>query len=231
MKAVLTALAALAATALSASAADILTKAPQLREPTFSWDGIYAGLNGACGSGTTSWNTAVGLASSFKTKGCNIGGTIGANFQIGRFVYGLEGDIDGSNFGGSLFASNPFGPSHSGDTSNTWLGTARVRAGYAIDRVLLYATGGAAFGDVKANGMPLAGSIDSAKFGWTVGAGGEIALTKYWTAKIEYLYISLANANIPLSTATCTILCASSAAISFNENIIRVGVNYKFNSF
>jgi len=90
--------------------------------------------------------------------------------------------------------------------------------------VLFYGTGGAAFGNIKTTWN---GSNSNNQFGWTAGAGIEFALAQNWTAKVEYLYVSLQN-------GTCSTGCAApaggpaNATVSLNENLARVGVNYKF---
>ena len=52
--------------------------------------------------GQSSWNNAVdGSTGNFNTSGFLIGGTLGANYQIGAFVIGLEGDGDWNDANGS----------------------------------------------------------------------------------------------------------------------------------
>ena len=58
----------------------------------------------------------------------------------------------------------------------------RGRVGYALDRFLVYGTGGAAFGNVRAN-FPNDPVSSATKAGWTVGAGVEVALARNWSAK------------------------------------------------
>lgn len=60
--------------------------------------------------------------------------------------------------------------------------------------------------------------------GWTAGAGIEYAITENWTTKLEYLYASFQNATC--NAGSCGGLAP--ASVSFNENIVRLGVNYKF---
>jgi outer membrane immunogenic protein len=62
--------------------------------------------------------------------------------------------------------------------------------------------------ETSLNGLPVQ---NNAEFGWTAGGGLEWAFADNWTAKVEYL--PAANANINAK---------------FNENIVRVGVNFKF---
>jgi outer membrane immunogenic protein len=145
-------------------------------------------------------------------------------------VFGVEGDGDWANASGfgtftstSLCAGGCL-------TGNTWLGTVRGRLGYAFDRYLVYATAGAAFGDIRANfsNGPISRSTET---GWTVGAGIEVALGWNWSAKAEYLFVDLADGSC---TTACAIANANgpafipNVAVKFDESIVRAGVSYKF---
>jgi outer membrane immunogenic protein len=215
-------------------------RAPAVYVPTtvpyYNWGGIYLGINGGYGfSSSNNWTGAGAIGAStgnFSTSGALVGGTIGFNYQTGAFVFGVEGDGDWSGFQGSsaggcgalgVAAGIPAAVTYK--TSSTWLGTGRGRLGYAFDRILLYGTGGGAFGNVTASTPGSGfGNNSSTDFGWTAGVGIEGALTQNWTAKVEYLYVSLAN-------GTCTTACGSpvnAPAVTLKENLIRGGINYKF---
>jgi iron complex outermembrane recepter protein len=213
-------------------AAPIVTKAAAPPPPPFSWTGIYLGLNGAYSFGSSDWTRVVIGATSgnFATSGFAFGGTAGANYQIGHFVIGVEGDgdwTDASGFGTFTVASFCAGGCL---TNNNWLATVRGRIGYAFDRILAYGTGGAAFGDVRANfsNDPVSSATEA---GWTVGAGVEVAFAANWTAKAEYLFVDLRNG---LCMADCaiqhprTMPTIPDIAVTFNESLVRAGVNYKF---
>jgi outer membrane immunogenic protein len=167
--------------------------------PYYNWGGIYLGINGGYAFG----DVAPSGFTSFSANGFLAGGTLGANFQAGAFVFGVEGDVDYSG----LTASLPGG----GTFDSKWIATARGRAGYAIDRVLLYVTGGGAFANLQGPGFSATGT------GFTGGAGIEFALAQNWTAKAEYLFVDMPNV-------------APTVGISgkFTESMARVGVNYKF---
>lgn len=65
----------------------------------------------------------------------------------------------------------------------------------------------------------------------TAGAGVEWAFAENWTAKVEYLYVDLGNANATCSTAFCTGNNGGAPVpvnVSLTENLVRAGVNYKF---
>jgi outer membrane immunogenic protein len=145
-------------------------------------------------------------------------------------VFGVEADgdwADASGFGTLTATSLCIGGCL---TQNTWLSTVRGRSGYALDRFLVYGTGGAVFGNVRAN-YPNNPVSSATKAGWTVGAGVEIALTRNWSAKGEYLFVNLADESC---TTQCAIADVSGApivpniAVKFNESIVRGGINYRF---
>ena len=128
----------------------------------------------------------------FDTSGFLVGGTIGGNYQWGQFVLGIEGDGDWTNLNGTTFVTGGTGCGPGCETKSDWLATVRNRAGYAFDRILIYGTGGAAFGNLQAAAGTLPFS-SSTQTGWTAGGGVEFAFTPNLTAKIEYLYVDLGN--------------------------------------
>jgi outer membrane immunogenic protein len=223
------------------------------RPPIFYWGGGYIGINGGYVFGQSEWGSnplnPSGLSSTgnFNVNGGLVGGTIGVSGQWGAWVFGVEGDFDwqgvsgssGSAFCTSLFPSNVLNSTAAGlscKTESNWLGTVRARFGYAWDRVLVYGTAGGAGANVQTslNGLPVQANPE---FGWTAGAGLEWAFAENWTAKVEYLFVDLAgNAacdhgyscgwNAP-ATATLSAV-NSNSSVKLNENIVRVGVNFKF---
>jgi iron complex outermembrane recepter protein len=210
--------------------APMLTKAPP--PAGWSWTGLYLGLNGGYSFGGSDWtdNVTGGSTGNFGTSGFVFGGTAGANYQVGPWVLGIEADGDWSDVSGfgtftatSLCAAGCL-------TKNDWLATVRGRIGYAFDRLLVYGTGGAAFGNVRANfsNDPV---TDSSGTGWAAGIGAEVAVASNWTVKAEYLFVDLPNGSC---TANCAIQNPSglplipNIAVKFNESIARAGVNYKF---
>jgi outer membrane immunogenic protein len=122
----------------SAQAADIYgSRGPYtVQQPlnAYSWAGPYVGANlgYAWGDVTNSIASPSGV----------IGGVqAGYNWQFGQWVVGLEGDIQGSG-ASDTFAAWKF--------SNPWFGTLRGRGGFAMNNILIYGTGGLAFGNVRA---------------------------------------------------------------------------------
>jgi len=215
----------LAATALPTIAADlpprnqIPMKAPPVAPVTFSWTGFYVGVNAGGDFGISSFNFPRTPTGNFKTSGFLGGGTGGYNYQVGSWVFGVEGDIDGGTAKGSIRC---LGGGVLCQTRNDWLGTARGRVGYAIDRFLPYLTGGLAVGDIKASDPPFAG-VTKTKAGWTVGGGVEVAVIGNVSAKVEYLHVDLGNVD-------CGMACGGGAPtpVKFQEEVVRGGVNYRF---
>jgi outer membrane immunogenic protein len=211
---------------LAAQAADLPQRPPPpapiayipVPPPVYNWGGVYIGVNGGYGFGTAKWTPSGGSANSVSANGGIAGGTLGFNYQVGALVMGVEGDFDWSGINSST-AGNVCVVTGNCQTGNTWLSTLRGRAGFAADRVLFYGTAGGAFG----NEQLTSGSVTNTRTqaGWTAGAGVEYAIDRNWTAKVEYLYVNL-------GTATCTTACATPTSVALTDNLIRVGVNYKF---
>jgi outer membrane immunogenic protein len=204
--------------------------------PMYNWSGVYFGINGGYGFGSSTFNFPTGTPGcsgctpSNSPNGFLVGGTVGANYQIGGFVMGVEGDLDWADLDGKTACFASAGPNC--ETKSDFLGTVRGRAGWAWDRVLFFGTAGGAAGNIKAgtNGQFGTGAWDSSdKFGWTAGAGIEAAFAQNWTAKIEYLYVDLGS-------GACNVACGvgtpggplTSVNVSLTENVVRAGVNYKF---
>jgi outer membrane immunogenic protein len=214
---------ALLAVPLAAQAADVPIKAPYYKGAPrsvvsyYNWTGFYAGVNLGYGMGTASASALPGIA--IKPKGFLAGGTFGYNWQSGALVYGIEGDLDYSAVKGSVAC----GVLVTCEVANPWLATFRGRLGYAMDRWLPYVTAGAAYGKVKASETALGGvavSSSSNQLGWAFGAGVEYAFMGSWTAKLEYLHVDLGHFDAGPAPVVNN--------VSFKENIIRAGLNYKF---
>jgi outer membrane immunogenic protein len=137
------------------------------------------------------------------------GGQIGYNYQIGQWVIGIEADLqfadlNKSNTGDVVTlipaVGNPGIPGFVGARNANfggidWFGTVRGRLGYAIDRLLVYGTGGFAFGGADNNNSDGFDGFrdrgDSTRTGFAAGGGIEYAFTPNLTGKIEGLYVNL----------------------------------------
>src|SRR6516225_3002349 len=216
----------------------ITKAAPVSWTPTaVNWTGVYLGINSSFTFGASDWTDSVTGTSSdtFGTTRFVFGGTLGANYQAGPWVFGVEADgdwADSSGFGTFTTTSTTSLCAGGCLTKNTWLATARGRAGYAFDRFLVYGTGGAAFGSVQANfsNDPVSSAT---KAGWTAGAGVEVAVAPHWSAKAEYLFVDLGNGSC---TTDCAVVNTNgpplipNIVVKFNESLFRAGINFKFGS-
>lgn len=208
--------------------------------PPVNWGGVYIGLNGGYGVGTSNWSNSLGSTGNFGTNGGVAGGTLGINYAgFGDWVLlGFEGDFDWSGASGSAGCAT-LGLQLNGTctTRIDWLSTFRLRAGYTWSHFLFYATAGGAVGDFRLSSTnPTATHNPTPPLGWAAGAGVEYMFTDSISAKLEYLYVNLGQVGCP--TGTTANLCSSDALVSstttspgrvsFTENLIRAGINYKF---
>jgi outer membrane immunogenic protein len=210
-------------------AADLpVTVAPAARSysvpASYNWSGFYLGVNGGYGFGTSSWDSSFAGTGNFNVNGALAGGTVGINYQAGSFVFGFEADGDWTGFTGAsnnaLCALSAQTAGAVCQTKETWLVTVRGRAGYAVNRLLIFATAGGATGNVEAGLRPPGTVDDLNNFGWTAGGGIEAAITDYWTVKLEYLYVDLGN-------ATCNLNCGLTVTVPLTESLVRAGINFK----
>ncbi|MDQ0503319.1 outer membrane protein [Xanthobacter agilis] len=183
------------------------------------------------------WLTPAGFTAAASSGGASlspsgfVGGVqVGYNYQwSANVVAGVEADIQGAGISGSGSYAGvaQYGPDASGlvDTATgagtitasiDWLGTVRARAGYLMTPgLLLYATGGLAYGGVSASAVHTLAFADSVPYafptfggvgggsqtrmGWTAGGGGEWLLGARWSLKAEALYYNLGSESFAAS--------------------------------
>jgi outer membrane immunogenic protein len=254
------------ASAGAAGASDLLSSRNSPPPPpppsAYDWTGFYAGLNAGYGrgsgsaelqtSGTATANFARNIRSgsiptsvAFNRSGFIGGGQIGYNYQIGALVLGAEVDLNGAHISGSSTIQTSAPPfdraAFSAGSALNWLATARARFGFTpLDRWLVYATGGLAYGSdqhrylavdfVRPEGLASSQSIVRA--GWIIGAGLEWAFADNWSVKAEYLHYNLGSSS-PATTPTALtaqFLVGGKISNKFTDtgDIARFGVNYKF---
>lgn len=200
----------LAGVATSAFASDLPTRkappvpVPAYIPPVFTWTGFYIGVNGGYGVNT-------GGKDFGNPDGGLVGGTIGYNYQFGQYVLGVEGDWDWADLTSS---GTNFVSTYKSNIDDIL--TARVRAGYAIDRTLLFVTGGYAGLDDKVS-LGGIGNNTTWRNGGAIGGGVEYAITNNITAKAEYLFLPMGNEKEFYG-----------AKSDVDLSLFRVGLNYKF---
>lgn len=259
--------AAVSLLATGAMAADLMAadlapkpyvKGPAL-DPGLNWTGFYAGLNGGYSWGRSN-ATVLPTTPLAGRIGQNVdgglgGGQIGYNWQVDpKWILGVEADIQATGERGRSIdpltavriGSVGITGTASSSTDFPWFATFRGRAGLLADpRLLLYATGGLAVGEVRFGtqatltaqrfdggnatvGAPLtivgaAVAESQTRWGWTAGAGLEKKFNRNWSAKLEYLYLDLGSATYFGGTANAT-------TVTFHDHVLRAGFNYQFTS-
>jgi outer membrane immunogenic protein len=263
---------AIAAPMGAANAADMAAKMPYSAPPApsyFNWTGFYIGANFGGGYATTNvtgnsvFDAVAPVSSTFSTSyggsGVLGGGQIGVNYQFTpHWVMGVEADIDGSNINGlnsTCSANAVLGTVGCAGVSSKLndFGTVRGRLGYAGDNLLLYGTGGWAWGESSSSsnltcvvfsaGTSCPGGSDTftggsssasttTTNGWAAGAGLEYAFARNWAIRAEYLHIQL-NGNGQTFASTGTVAgvpftLSTSTSATTNIDMARFGLNYIF---
>lgn len=198
--------------------ADVVTSSFPVQTDIDWWlTGAYTGLPHSGASAVASTGAVDTRANGFVA-----GGQLGYNYLLGRFVAGLEADLQGAGLRGrgSFFGSASASVGNDSDIalatvesekSLDWLGSVRGRVGYLANPALLaYATGGLAYGGVSARTAIFAGwtgnilapalqwtnaagEASHTLLGWTAGGGLEWAFTPQLSVKGEYLFYDLGD--------------------------------------
>jgi outer membrane immunogenic protein len=187
--------------------------------PGFVWTGLYAGAQLGYNWSTIDWRETP----DFSANGVSGGVHLGYNWQVGQFVYGLEGQLNWADADGSKGCwTNGI---CSGDIN--WTGDVRARLGYAFDRAHLFGAAGIAYASVKTrdsftiSGTPpvtMTSSGDASLLGFTLGVGGEYAVTQNIVAGVEYKYTWYGTDNV---TPTIT-------GADLSTGLLQARLSYKF---
>lgn len=223
------------------------------------WSGVYVGLHLGGGFGDNSIVTTGQVAAnvnnvnggarpaltSVSRSGILGGGQLGFDHQFGGFVVGAETDLAGSGIKGDrrvVTTALTGGSSLNNDFSSSlkFLGTARGRIGYAFGRVMVYGTGGLAYGKTQqsanlygplpANALQFTAATNTMKTGYAAGGGGEYMMSKKLSMKAEYLYYSLGSETLNVAVIAGSGGGGTGYNTTFENkgNIMRLGMNYRF---
>ncbi len=254
---------------------------PPPTAPVYSWTGWYVGGNIGGGWGhrdvtftpndpaaSLFFLTAPPPSPSFDINGVVGGLQLGYNWQFQpTWLVGFETDFDWSGMKGSSAVTtvvsgisscindsctSPLG-SWPVDEHIRWFGTVRGRFGWLpSDNLLVYGTGGFAYGRVEHTGNftlgpgfefaagsggfsfncgsiagganpCFAGSSGSTEIGWTAGGGLEWAFSPHWSLKGEYLFVSLHDNS--LTETAQAVLNPGNTLASFNANFNHTNFN------
>jgi outer membrane immunogenic protein len=236
----------------SASAADVysgggMKDVPYV--PVFTWTGFYIGANvggaitqdalyNAYGTGFANGGTFAIPLGNGTTTGVVGGGQLGYNYQVGRFVFGIEGEIQ-ANGTNSHFVTHPFGQQQDWKAQGDYIATVAARLGFVIHQdTLVYIKGGGAWDQTKYNvstSEPFAyGSnpgISVSRSGYVLGFGAEYAITPNWTVKLEYEYMDFGSQHLNFGLGSGTNIdeyLPFTTEAEHTLNVVKFGVNYKF---
>jgi len=245
---------------LPAIAADVVRPAPTLVRPAAPvWTGFYLGLHGGGGWGDKTWSEptgsgpTTGLVDAQGTINGILGGAqAGFNFQLSpTLVTGVEADISWANihgtfpcFDGLHVIINEPSADHCGATANL-LGTIVGRAGANVGNALVYVVGGAAwvrdeytdnyyFPSLCVTGGGFCATYHGSehRWGWTIGAGVEYAISANWSAKGQYNFMDFGTRRVSIDAATgdpslqCP--CHYEENIAQRIHTVTFGLNYRF---
>ncbi len=185
----------------AALAADLPTRfaAPLPAPPVFTWTGAYVTLQVGGGAGHSGFDVYSYTGYPYDTNfGFNEAGAFGGlnlgyNLQFNQLVVGLQAEYNFAGITGNTIAF----PLNTVTSSIRQFGSIDARVGWAFDRLLVYAIGGFAYGDIR-NSISFPISLGAAyasdrnyganEYGWDVGGGVEYAFADNWTARAEYRY-------------------------------------------
>jgi outer membrane immunogenic protein len=175
-------------TGASAFAADLPMAPAPAPIPVFTWTGFELGAQVGGGWGQTRFNLPP-FSDTYGSAGVFGGLHVGFNYQLmGPIVVGVQGEYNFAGITGHAFAP----PLDYLATSIRQFGSADARIGVAFDRVLLYAIGGFAYGDIRNTvglaGFPINRFFAINRYGYDVGGGIEYNFAGNWTARVEYRY-------------------------------------------
>lgn len=201
-----------------------------LAPASYDWSGGYVGVNagaamnsgeyssryeyavdGDPGPDTLALIDALGSSSTPDEVMFTAGVLAGYNWQMSSFVLGVEGDFNYLGMDGRIsnnvsdVMSDVLAPENTTafdrmKYNSNWFGTVRARLGYAMGNVMLYGTGGLAYGKLEVEQQLSAenwteyarwsGATNGWNLGWTLGGGIEYAVDR-WVLGAEYLYVDL----------------------------------------
>ena len=166
----------------------------------------------------------------------------GYNWQRGSVLYGAEADLQATQLkssmtGGLQYAVPAFPPP--GDLAATssqvdWYGTVRGRLGWANGPLLLYATGGLAYGHVSLNsffrtdGITLNLQASETKAGWVGGFGAEYLLQPNLILSLRYQYVDLGSLSVAGSSPPAGVTISQQATASAQFQTVMAGVSWRF---
>jgi len=203
-----------------------LVLAASLMSKEASAQGLSTTVTGAGSASANSW--VAGLV-------------FGYNWQRGPMVFGVETDFQGMNLHNTINPTLVYVPGPTGSTdfataSSTIdrYGTLRGRIGTTFGSVLLYVTGGLAYGLVDLNstfqafGLSTTASNTQTRVGGVVGAGAEYLIKPNWMLTFQYQYVDLGRVSVASSTTGEISAISQTATTRADFQTAMIGLSFRF---
>lgn len=203
-------LAIVALVGLSATAASAADMSAPVAGSAYNWSGIYAGLHLGVANGditATDYTQPNGGfftdlvpagTEGFDFRNANVAGGVhvGAQYQWQQFVFGGEATWTATGIKKTI--TSPYFPGSDIETGKIeHYATVVGRIGYAFDRVLIYAKGGYAGGEVgfkaRDNVALVTYEQNNWQNGYAIGAGFDYAITDALSLGVDYTHIDLGS--------------------------------------
>jgi outer membrane protein OmpA-like peptidoglycan-associated protein/opacity protein-like surface antigen len=177
----------------------IFTSESVFAGPAYNWTGPYVGLQGMYATGISDWDVPSGAHYTDHILKGGMGGLfLGFNYQFPiNLVAGVETEINYGKLSGS--SQNDIVPTYTMTSELNWLGSTRVRLGYAVWRFLPYVAVGVAYTRSELyidNHLGSAFDTKDYRFGWTPSIGLEFAITQNLLARAEYAYYDFGSKTV-----------------------------------
>jgi len=164
----------------------------------------------------------------------------GYNWQQGAMVFGVETDFQGMDLNNTINPTlvyvGPPGLTDFATASSTIdrYGTLRGRLGTTFGSLLLYVTGGLAYGLVDLNssfhalGLTTSASNTQTRVGGVVGAGAEYMIKPNWMLTFQYQYVDLGRVSVASSQSGGPSFISQSATTRADFQTAMVGLSFRF---
>lgn len=209
---------------------------------SYNWSGGYIGAQAGYGWGDARVGQTF-AADSFGGYGWGYGSLSGGfgglyagymkQFDSG-LVLGVEGDYNFANLKDTTVyqALGVDDPGFGGVLELNSIGSARLRAGYAMDRWLPFVTAGVAMAHYKHSTVFLPSGdvyadVEDTIAGYALGAGAEYAVSDNWVVRGEYRFADFGR-HTSIRHSTFDGAAVKSDAIELKTHDIRLGIAYKF---
>lgn len=222
------------AIATPAAAADlgarVVKPTPVLIPPAFTWTGPYVGayVGGPFGDASLNGpnaNQRVGIS----PDGVTVGGLAGYNYQIDRFVLGVEGEFGYTSLSGNSNYVNGLLQPRNAAIDSSYIGRIRGRLGYALGPVLIFAASGVSFIDIRIAqrnvALGLTDSLTKTQVGWNAGIGGEYPFSPNWIGRVEYIFDRFETGNYNFFALP---LGLTDRKVGLDVHTVRIALEYKF---